>query len=387
MILAGANGHVCVSVCPVEKKMIRILQCPIGNMNIGGIENMLMQIYRHIDRTKIQFDFVVHDYEENTYEKEIVSLGGKLYRVPYISQNPRQHVKEFDKLLKEHPEYKIVHIHTTYAIMYFDARIAKKHGRKVIVHSHNSNATRLHRGIHFLLKDRQSKLADYRLGCSDIAGKWMFGKKMGYDIWKNAIDLSGLKFNLEKRKKVREHLGVTDRDLLIGNVARLSYQKNQELLIDIYDKYRKRNKDSRLILVGGGEDEPKLKEKVKSLALENHVIFTGNISNVNDYMMAMDVFCLTSRWEGFGTVMIEALAAGVTVVAPAIIDNLVKKLENVYIVDGYWDIDSWVRQICTRKSLSDLERSKCYQKIVDEGYDICVQVGSVMRYYGEISDQ
>lgn len=114
---------------------IRILHCLIGSMNVGGIETVLMEVYRNIDKKKYSFDFVVHDKKENVYEKEINMLGGKLYRVAFFSKHPIRHLRQFNKLLLEHPEYKIIHIHTTYSIMFPDALLGKLKGRKIIIHS------------------------------------------------------------------------------------------------------------------------------------------------------------------------------------------------------------------------------------------------------------
>lgn len=363
---------------------IRILHCVIGSMNVGGIETMLMELYRHIDRTRFQFDFVVHDYKKNTYEDEINALGGVLYRVPFYSKNPIEHKREFRKLLKEHTEYQMIHIHTTYAIMYTDAKIAKQLGRTVIVHSHNSRATKAHTLYHSLFMEKMARTADYRLSCSYIAGEWMYGKKYSYDIWKNAIEVEKFKFDSEIRKRMREEIGIEDDTLLLGNVARLSYQKNQALLLNIYAEYRKINPNSRLLLVGDGEDRGCLENRVKELKLTDYVIFTGNVNNVSDYLMAMDMFCLTSRWEGFGVAMVEAVTAGVVVVAPTLVDGLVKQLKHVGIVEQYADIQSWIAKIAEMKPLSESERQECYDEILKQGYDITSQVKTAEQFYAKI---
>lgn len=359
---------------------IRILQCPIGNMNVGGIENMIMQIYRNLDRSKVQFDFVIHDNETNYYEQEIIELGGRIYRIPYISQKPFEHIKEFKKILLEHPEYSIVHIHTTYAIMYFDAKIAKKMGRKVIIHSHNSSATNLHKLFHILYKKKIGRLADYRIACSVIAGKWMFPSNLDFEVWKNAINLENFKFDRVKRNELRAQLGLKD-ELLIGNVARLSFQKNQSLLIDIYNEYVKSNTNSRLIIIGEGEDEVLLKKKVDKLKLNKKVIFTGNVSNVNEYLMAMDIFCLTSRWEGLGISMIEAQATGNIIVAPDIVSDEIKQFCDVRIVKQTKKMDTWCNAISNSKRLSDTQRIERFYIVKEMGYDIKEQSSIIEKFY------
>lgn len=360
----------------------RVLQCPIGNMDIGGIENMLMQIYRNIDKEKIQFDFVIHNYSENAYEEEIYSLGGKIYRIPYISRKPLKHIKEFDKLLKEHSEYEIIHIHTTYAIMFTDALIAKKNGRKVIVHSHNSSATKSHVIVHFLFRNTISKLADYRYACSYISGEWMFGKRNQFNIWKNALVLRGFKFSSCVRKKIREELCIADDELLLGNVARLSYQKNQELLLYIFKEYSKQNLKSKLVLVGDGEDRSKLELLSKKYKIENKVIFAGNVSNVNEYLMGIDIFCLTSRWEGFGISMLEALSTGATVVASNVIDQrLFGDFDNVNVIQKPLVINEWLKCIDNIKLLSEKQRMECYDDVCNKGYEITKQINDIEDLY------
>ncbi len=342
---------------------------------------MLMMLYRHIDRTKFQFDFVVHDSSENIYEQEIISLGGRIYRIPYLSKSPLQHMKALDNILKNNNEYRIIHIHTTYAIMYFDAWIAKKNGKVVIVHAHNSSATKIHTLAHYLLKGKLSKLADYRLSCSSTSGIWMFRKNDVFTIWKNAIDTKEFYFDDRLRSKIRKELRIADDSILIGNVARLSFQKNQELLIDIFNEYHKIEKKSKLILVGSGEDEGKLKLKVDRLGLSKDVIFIGNTSNVSQYLMAMDIFCLTSRWEGFGISMIEAQTAGLALVVPSLVDSMIKSLEYVHIVDHYQDITLWVKELCECIPLNFGQRRQAYNKIKEDGYDIHTQIKIVENFY------
>lgn len=357
---------------------IRILHCVIGSMNIGGIENMLMQMYRNIDRTKIQFDFLVHDYNENYYEKEIKELGGKIYRIPYISHNPLRHIREFKILLKEHPEYKIIHIHTTYSIMITDAREAKKMGRKVIIHSHNSNANFKRRLIHNLLKTKFSKYADYKVACSDIAGKWMFPHKELSNIifWPNAKRIEKYKFSNEIRMKIRKEENVKN-SFIIGNIGRLSYQKNQELLIDIFYETLKKKSNSILWLIGDGEDRKKLENIVKKKGIENNIKFWGNVNNVNELLFAMDVFVLTSRYEGLGIVLIEAQATGTPLVLPSHIPKEVCFDKGIEFVKKINNIEEWVNKILNVTS----KRSGKYEIIYESNFNILNWINEVENFY------
>lgn len=355
-------------------------------MNVGGIENMLMQIYRNIDRTKYQFDFVVHS-ENNVFGEEIKSMGGKIYVVPNISRAPIKHIRMFNQLLEQHPEYEIVHIHTTYAIMYFDAYIAKKWKRTLVIHSHNSCATKIHTLLHMVLKKHMSNLADYRIACSDMAGKWLFSAEDNFVIWKNAINLKHFQFDSNTRKEIRKRLGLYADDILIGNVARLSYQKNPKLLVDVYKAYEKIHPQSKLIFIGAGEERAAMEEYIASTDCKDKIILLGNKSNPNEYLMAIDIFCLTSRWEGFPVSLIEAEAAGTMLVVPDHIDEIIRQFDNVHIVNNYDNINEWVEKVNNLVPLDEECRKKRYEHVKSLGYEITQQVKVVEEFYEKICKQ
>lgn len=364
---------------------IRILHCVIGSMNVGGIENMIMQMYRNIDRNKVQFDFLVHDYKENYYEKEIKKLGGKLYRIQHVSKNPIKHISDFIKLLKEHKEYQIIHIHTTYSIMLSDAIIAKKLGRKVIIHSHNSNAPLKRKIVHMLLKNIFSRYADYRIACSEIAAKWMFSKKKLGNVlfWPNAKRLEKYKFSQEIRNKIRIQENV-ENSFIIGNIGRLSYQKNQELLIEIFYEFLKENKNSVLWLIGDGEDREKLENIVKEKGIEEKVKFWGNMDNINKLLFAMDVFVLTSRYEGLALVLIEAQASGIPVVFPAHISKEVYLNENIYCVKLLEKVESWIEKINSINILQN--REDAFENVNNSDFNILKWIKKVEKFYLSIGE-
>lgn len=366
-------------------KPFRILHCPIGNMNVGGIENVIMQIYRNIDRKRFQFDFVVHE-KENVYAEEIVSLGGIIYQIPYISVDYKNHCKAFEKILLEHPEYKVIHIHTTYSIMYIDAKIAKKLGRKVIIHSHNSSARGKRKWFHYMYKKKLSDIADYRIACSDIAAAWMFTEesmeKNGITIWKNSVDLEKFQFNLAAREEIRIKYGYNDDNILIGNIARLSYQKNQTLLIKIFAKLYHNYPNFRLIIVGDGEDKNMLKKQVSKFNLDKVVCFTGQ-QRPEKFLMAMDIFVLTSRYEGFGISLLEAQAAGLPVVAPNFTDKIIKITDAFYEINNYNNINEWEDKIISAYSVK-MDREKTFDIVKDSGFDIVSLKNNVNEFYDKL---
>lgn len=367
-------------------KPIRVLHCLIGSMNVGGIENMLMQMYRCIDKEKVQFDFLVHDYNENYYEKEIKELGGKIYRIPYVSKKPFEHIKQFKALLQNHPEYRIIHIHTTYSIMITDAKEAKKMGRTVIIHSHNTDAPLKRKLIHKLLKNRFSKYADYKVACSKIAGEWLFPAKC-YDsvmFWPNAKQLEKYKFSEDIRKKIRRE-EVLNEAFIIGNIGRLSYQKNQELLIEVFLEILREKPNAVLWLVGDGEDREKLENIINKRGIEDKVKFWGNVDNVNELLFAMDVFVLTSRYEGLPVVLVEAQATGIPLVIPHYIAKETCVQKEIYFINEPLNKSEWKNKIL--KINTNRERKDCYNLISESDFNIYNWVNKVEKFYLNIEKE
>lgn len=363
--------------------MERILHCLIGSMNIGGIEEMLMQVYRKIDRDKFQFDFLVHDYKENYFEKEILSLGGKIIRIPYFSRKPIAHVSKFYKIIKRHTEYRIIHIHTTYSIMVTDAITSKLLGRKVIIHSHNNSANLPRAIIHKIFKYPFDLCADYRVACSDLAAKWMFfSKRQDVQIWYNAIDISPYIFNCDEREKIRKKYHMATKKI-IGNVGRISYQKNQERLIDIFFEIHKENSDTILLIVGDGEEKGKLQNKCCQLGIEEAVIFAGQQKEVAKYLSAMDIYVCVSRYEGLGISLIEAQINGLPIIAPKEkIPEMVRLTSSYISVDYFESNEYWAKAV----SDAELSRYSITDSVEKSLFNIDNWIKEVERFYARICE-
>lgn len=355
---------------------IRVLHV-VTHMNRGGLETMLMNYYRNIDRTQVQFDFLVHRQERAAYDDEIESLGGKIYRLPRLNPWSRSYLRALDRFFIEHPEYKIVHSHLD-CMSAIPLAAAKRAGVPVrIAHSHNNNQDK---DLKYLLKlyyrqkipDAATKL----FACSESAGKWMFQGKP-FEVFNNAIDIKRYVYNEKTREIQREKWGIGEDKLVIGNVARFSPQKNHEFLIKIFNSLLK-TVDSVLLLVGDGELRPAIEKKVQELGIKERVIFTGVRDDVPALMQAMDVFVFPSRYEGLGIVAIEAQAAGL----PCLISDGVtlecKKTDLVYQLPLKENPECWANMVI---DLSKKERTDTYLEIVNSGYDIASQAGALQNYY------
>ncbi|MBD5542774.1 MAG: glycosyltransferase family 1 protein [Lachnospiraceae bacterium] len=356
--------------------MIRVLQV-VGKMHYGGMETLIMNLYRNIDRSKVQFDFLVHYEEPGEYDEEIRRLGGRIYVMPKTTfRNYLIYKKALEQFFKNHPEYKVIHGHLqSVAFMYH--KIAKKYGdRYCITHAHNN-------GVEHSLKGRVSyftallaqRHTDEFWGCSMEACRYFFPRAMKQHkevkIIRNGIEAEKYQFREEVRQKVRKELGLSDR-FVIGHVGRFSEQKNQSFLIDILEELKKKKEDAVLVLVGKGPDEKKILEKVKQKGLLGQVFFLGAREDVNEVMMAMDAFVLPSLFEGFGIVLVEAQSVGLPCFCTkGKIPSITRISTSYYPISlmesaGFW-ADSILKHCASEERTDWQER---YRLAIEQGFDI-----------------
>ena len=365
--------------------MIKILQY-IGSLSQGGSQAMIMNIYRNIDRKKIQFDFVIHTGGITDLAFEAQNLGATIYRCPpYSFTTARAYSLWWKKFFIEHPEYKIVHSHvrSTAAIV---LGIAKKKGCVTIAHSHStSSGSGLNAIIKNLLQYRIRYTADYFMGCSQIAGEWLFGKKIchsdRYFNVKNAIDAKKYVFSEYTAKSIRSELGFSDEDFVIGNVGRLTEAKNHEFIIDIFREIHKKDSRYKLLLIGDGELREHLSQVIKNSNLDNSIQLIGAKSNANQYMMAMDLFLFPSKWEGLGIALIEAQATGCNCIASSCIPRETQITDLVEYIDLDKPVTYWVDKIWKKQKSKHEDMHQC---IIDSGYDICESTKWIEKFYETI---
>lgn len=338
-----------------------------GTLNRGGAETLVMNIYRNIDRSKIQFDFVVHHENEGAYEEEVRKLGGKVYRVPnYRGTNHFAYKKAWNKLLKDHPEYKIIHCHKE-SIVALVMDEAKQNGRIAIAHSHNTQNIPGFKGkVMDVLNKNVDAKADYRFACSADAGYWMFGRDKDFTVIDNGIEVENFTYNPQIRKKIRERLGFSDKKVL-GHIARFNKQKNHSFLIDIFADLIKENDDYLLVLAGVGDLKEEIEKKVKDLGIEDKVIFLGSIGYVNELLQAIDIFILPSLYEGLAVSTIEAQAAGLKCLLADTIDRNSKITDLVEFIPIDQGTGPWIKAI--HKALP-YQREDTSEMIKKAGFDI-----------------
>lgn len=358
---------------------IRVLQV-FAQMNRGGAETMIMNLYRNIDRQKIQFDFIVHTNEKCAYDDEIKQLGGKIFRVPvYNGRNHFHYKKSWHTFFKEHKEYKIIHGHVrSTAAIYL--KIAHKYNRITIAHSHSTSSGN---GFSAIVKDILQypirNTTDYLFACSKTAGEWLYGKKAckkdNFYVLNNAIDAKKYRFNQDVRNKIRKEFQL-DGLFVVGHVGRFNTPKNHSYLIDIFKAVSEKNDNAVLMLIGDGNLRKSIEKKVIDLGLTSKVIFTGVRSDIPEILQAMDVFLFPSLYEGLPVTLIEAQAAGLhCIISDRITNEVVVITDLIKMLPLDNNTNLWANIVNEYSGV--YERKETFRAIEESGYDI----KTVVKWY------
>lgn len=368
---------------------LRVLHV-FGALDRGGMETMIMNIYRKIDKKKVQFDFIVQTEKKGAFEDEIERLGGCIYRVPrFTLKHSLQYIYHWIKFLKKHKEYRIIHSHINSTASIF-LSIAKYYKFITIIHSHN---TSYGKGISAIIKSCLSTplkylSCSYYFACSKAAGEWLFGTKFvnsgnrNFYILKNAIDAKAFTFDLEKRAMLRKKMNLENK-LVIGHVGRFESQKNHSYLIQIFSELEKIKPDSILLLIGGGELQTSIRNMAEKYNLSRKVLFLGSRPDVADLMQAMDLFIFPSLYEGLPVTLIEAQASGLKSIVSDTITPEVCISEEIEYVSLGESPGSWARRALAARYVR-----KDMQGIIKEhGYDIETTAKWIEDFYIKIYDQ
>ena len=353
---------------------IRVLHV-VTYMGRGGLETMLMNYYRSIDRTKVQFDFLTHREFEADYDAEILSMGGRIYRLPNLNPFSKTYLSALDRFFGEHPEYRIVHSHLD-CMSAIPLKYAKKHGVPVrIAHAHNSNQARDAKYLLKLLyKGRIAPNATRLFACSEEAGRWMFGGK-DFCVLNNAINARKYTFDADIRREVRRELDLPEDALVVGHVGRFDPQKNHSFLIRIFEKMPG---DARLLLVGDGALRAAAEQLAEDLGIRDRIMFVGVRSDVDRLLQAMDVFLFPSLFEGLPVSIIEAQAAGL----PCLISDKVpiecKKTELVTQLPLDEDPEAWAEAVL---DAAQTPRTDTHPQLCAAGFDIRANAEWLMDFY------
>lgn len=367
-----------------EMKPIRVLQM-IGSLNIGGSQAMIINLYKAIDRTKIQFDFILDHPEACSLVPVVEELGARIYTMPaFNGKNVKEIQKAWSSFFETHTEYMILHSHVrSYASIYIP--IAKKYGLKTIIHSHStSNCSGISSLVKMILQYPLRFQADYFLGCSHEAGEWLFGRKIvksdRYFMLQNAIDTNLYVQNTSIRESYRREIDVQDKKVFL-HVGRLHPSKNHSFLLSIFSEYVKKEDNSILLVVGDGELRTEIENQIKELNLQKFVRLLGARNDVPNLMQAADCFLFPSKWEGLPVTVVEAQAAGL----PCLVSDTVTKdvnvsslVKNISIIHG---VQPWINAIAE----TSFSKTNVMDKIIAAGFDISSSARWLSEFYLELN--
>ena len=383
----------------------------VGRLDIGGAESRIMDLYRHIDREKVQFHFVQHTSDKCAFEDEVLSLGGKVYHVPRFNvKNYFGYKKSWEEFFQNHPEIAVVHGHmTSTAAIYLP--IAKEAGvRTTIAHARSAGVDPGLKGkITNFLRRNLYKKCDYRFTCSKLAGEAVFGNQNQVErkakFIPNAIDVDKFVFDAEVRNFIRQELGITDK-YVIGHVGRFAPMKNHSYMLEILEQCIKLEKEKNLpetvmMFLGDGPLKEEIQQKAAEMGLASRILFMGNKKDVYRYYQAMDYFLLPSFYEGLPGTAIEAQASGLpgiisdAVTEEAIVTDLMQ-MRSVNedalvwaeeIVREYITWTSQISNIVERKHGKNMSHFRCnerenYAQLVKKAsFDVKEQAKKMQEFY------
>ena len=362
-------------------KPIRILHV-FNSLNQGGIQNLIINVYRKIDKNKIQFDFLMN--EDGYFDDEIKALGGRVYKIPALNKvGQLKYTKELTNFFNEHKEYKIVHSHYN-QISGIILEIAKKCNIPIrIAHSHASNninniVTKLYK---LYLQSKIKKNATHFFACSRKAGEWLFKSKAdNMVIINNGINMEDFFYSGEKRKKIRKELNINDDTMVIGHVGRFSKVKNHDFLVEIFNEYQKVNSNSILLLVGTGQLECNIREKVKKLNLNDKVKFLGVRKDTDYLYSAFDCFVFPSLYEGLGITLIEAQASGLKTITSANDIPIETKITDLIEYINLNEVpEKWAERISINSNREEINND-----LINSNFNIKNTVEQLEKFYEEV---
>lgn len=365
--------------------MIKVLNVEL-TQNFGGIESLLSQVSKKIDRDKFQYDFIA--IGDADYQKMIVNQGSRIFVLS--DKSILKFKNEFISIIKKH--YDIVHFHKNSLANYLPILWTKFYSNKskIILHSHNTapsiNSWRME-VLHSINKKLFNNIPDYKIGCSLKASKYMFMPKDKFKVIYNGINIEKFTFSLKNRQKIRKKLGISQEDFIIGNIGRFSKQKNHKKLVQIFYELHKLKPNSKLLLIGEGELKEEIRSLSKKLGLQNYIKFLGHKDNVNEYLSAIDVVLMPSLYEGLSIASVEAQCSGNTLFLSDTISKESAITKNVHffsLSNSNYEIANYILQnyhkLSKEKRLSQAE-------IVKKKYDINNTVKEISSIYEELGNE
>lgn len=344
----------------------------LGDLNTGGgIENFVMNVYRNIDCSLVQFDFLVNTFsndtkEENHYEKEIKTRGGKVYKMTAFTKNPIINLIEQNKFFKTQ-KYDAVEVHSGSPLKYIYCATAKKHKVKTtIFHAHGASDNPKS-FLHKYTEKKLKKYCDFKFACATKAGLYVYGDNADVKIVPNAIDVEKFKYDTGSRAQKRKELNIEEK-FVVGHIGRMSPEKNHKFLLEIFKEIHRKNNSAMMLLVGDGLLRGAIEKQASDFGLKDSIIFAGQRSDIPELLCAMDVFVFPSLWEGLGIALIEAQTNGLPCLVSDVVPdeaNITELVENISLKET---ADFWARKALSY--VNGYERRRMQTEVTQAGYDI-----------------
>lgn len=362
---------------------VRVLHI-VGAMAPGGLENFIMNLYEHIDREAVQFDFAVHARKPGDYGDRIAELGGRIYELPRLTSHPVRNLRNLNELVRQNG-YPVVIRHTANALITPQLLSARRAGAFTVCHSHSVDDPM--KALHYAGRLIMKQAASDRMACSEQAGKWMYGK-LPFTVIRNAIDIRRFSYDPAAESDIREEFSLQGAHIF-GHVGNLVPVKNHAYLLQVFRVIAQKDPKAVLICVGEGEMRGAIEQQVKELQLEGRVILTGMRRDVAKFLSAMDVLLFPSIFEGIPVSLIEAQASSL----PCIVSDAVS--EEIRITDGLVSFLSiqedpaiWAEQALAlieddKKAEKTVRRVPQRENIAKNGYDIDALAGWYLEYFTE----
>ena len=361
---------------------VRVLHM-FGALNPGGVETFVMNLYRCIDRDKVQFDFALTQGEKSFFDEEALSMGARLF---YYDKN-RSLKWNLEKILREQQQYIAVHCH-----LYFYAGAALQiadrfHVPVRIAHAHNTSFgqknTLVRRCYEWLMRKMILKHATHLFGCSKDACEFVFGNGIMDDarcrVIHNGFNVEEYRFNKQKRDEIRSEYGIRENQFVVGHVGRFEEQKNHRQLVELFAAICQIDPDAVLMMIGRGSLMDEIKEKCRDYGILDHCIFAGAQKDTPAYYSAMDVFLFPSLYEGLGSVLMEAQANGLNVVtSKTVVPDEIDVTGNATFVPLEASAAVWANAVMNAHRAPNMEM---YNRIVFNSYDMNQIAKNMMSVY------
>lgn len=367
---------------------IRILQFP-GTMLYGGVGSVVMNIYRNIDRSKVQFDFCIPREGDGPLDDEIQKLGGRIFHVPQMRKvGFKKYIDAVVSVIRENGPFVAVHIHSVHmgAVI---LKAAKKAGVQCrIYHVHNTKDAALEKiPIHMFFEKALNRVikrnATVCLACGKEAGNYIYGTH-SFIVIHNAVDtVRFYPYDESRRKQIRAEIGIDEQSIVVGNIARFVPEKNQEYFVKLASHSKKKDIRFAFLLVGDGESRQSILEHAKSEGCDGMFFSVGNKNDVENYYNAMDVFCLPSLFEGLPVTLLEAQACGL----PCITSNCVTEEANMGIAPysriSIEDdrVDTWIESISSFSNKREGSKQVILSRLGEKRYEIAGIAATVQSIY------